>query len=150
MAAPPAPESPEALATRVRNSFNRQGMMRTLRASLEHIERGKVIVRVPFDVAFTQQDGFFHAGITATLADTAGGYAGYTMFAPDASVLTVEFKVNLLRPATGPYLEAVGQVVKAGRTLTITQAEVFAHDRQRTLVALCQQTLIQVRPGQQG
>ena len=125
-------------------------MMRTLRASLESIEPGRVVVRVPFDVALTQQDGFFHAGITSTIADTAGGYAGYSVFAPDAAVLTVEFKINLLRPAIGEYLEAVGQVIKAGRTLTITQAEVFAHDGKRTLVALCQQTLIQVLPGQKG
>jgi uncharacterized protein (TIGR00369 family) len=134
----------------VRASFERQGMMRTLRASLESIEPGRVVVRVPFDVALTQQDGFFHAGITSTIADTAGGYAGYSVFAPDAAVLTVEFKINLLRPAIGEYLEAVGQVIKAGRTLTITQAEVFAHDGKRTLVALCQQTLIQVLPGQKG
>ena len=125
-------------------------MMRTLRASLESIEPGRVVVRVPFDVALTQQDGFFHAGITSTIADTAGGYAGYSLFAPEAAVLTVEFKINLLRPAIGEYLEAVGQVIKAGRTLTITQAEVFAHDGKRTLVALCQQTLIQVLPGQKG
>ncbi len=125
-------------------------MMRTLRASLESIEPGRVVVRVPFDVALTQQDGFFHAGITSTIADTAGGYAGYSVFAPEAAVLTVEFKINLLRPAIGEYLEAVGQVIKAGRTLTITQAEVFAHDGKRTLVALCQQTLIQVLPGQKG
>ena len=125
-------------------------MMRTLRASLESIEPGRVVVRVPFDVALTQQDGFFHAGITSTIADTAGGYAGYSVFAPDAAVLTVEFKINLLRPAIGEYPEAVGQVIKAGRTLTITQAEVFAHDGKRTLVALCQQTLIQVLPGQKG
>jgi uncharacterized protein (TIGR00369 family) len=134
----------------VRASFERQGMMRTLHASLESIEPGRVVVRVPFDVALTQQDGFFHAGITSTIADTAGGYAGYSVFAPDAAILTVEFKINLLRPAIGEYLEAVGQVIKAGRTLTITQAEVFAHDGKRTLVALCQQTLIQVLPGQKG
>jgi uncharacterized protein (TIGR00369 family) len=134
----------------VRASFERQGLMRTLRASLESIEPGRVVVRVPFDVALTQQDGFFHAGITSTIADTAGGYAGYSVFAPGAAVLTVEFKINLLRPAIGEYLEAVGQVIKAGRTLTITQAEVFAHDGKRTLVALCQQTLIQVLPGQKG
>ena len=122
--------------------------MRTLRASLESIERGRVVVRVPFDVSLTQQDGFFHAGVTSTIADTAGGYAGYSVFTPGAAILTVEFKINLLRPALGDYLEAVGTVVKAGRTLTITQAEVFACDDKRTLVALCQQTLIQVLPGE--
>jgi uncharacterized protein (TIGR00369 family) len=143
-------ESAEALAARVRGSFESQGMLRTLRASLESVEPGRVVVRVPFDASLTQQDGFFHAGVTSTIADTAGGYAGYTMFAADASVLTVEFKINLVRPAIGQYLEAVGKVVKAGRTLTITTAEVFAQGQERTLVAVCQQTLIQVRAGQKA
>ena len=90
-----------------------------------------------------QQHGYVHAGIVATLVDSAGGFAGFTLFPADSSVLTVEFKLNLLAPATGDRLVAEGFVVKPGRTLAITRGEVHAEKGgKRTLVALMQQTLI--------
>ena len=94
----------------------------------------------------SQQHGYVHAGVLAALVDTAGGYAGFTLFPRDASVLTVEFKLNLVAPARGRRLVAEGFVVKPGRTLAITRGEVYAESGQaRTLVALMQQTLIVMR-----
>src|SRR5690606_25492558 len=91
----------------------------------------------------TQQHGFFHAGATSSIADSAGGYAGYTLFPENSSVLTIEFKINLVAPAKGDLLEATGKVVRSGRTLTICQLEVHAIEgEERTLVAVGQQTLM--------
>jgi uncharacterized protein (TIGR00369 family) len=91
----------------------------------------------------SQQHGYVHAGVVAAIVDTAGGYAGFSLFPADATVLTVEFKLNLLAPAAGERLVAEGFVVKRGRTLTVTRGEVHAErNGARTLVALMQQTLI--------
>lgn len=130
-------------AARVRQSFLRQGFMTTLGASLTHIGPGRVDIEAPFHPGLTQQHGFFHAGVSSSLADTAGGYAGYTLFAADSSVLTVEFKINLIAPAKGERLRAVGQVIKSGRTLTICDLRVFVRSGdEETLCAVGQQTLI--------
>src|SRR3546814_977251 len=95
------------------------------------------------DVCSSDLHGFFHAGGTSALADTAGGYAGFTLFPQDSSVLTVEFKINLVAPARGDYLEAVGKVLRSGRTLTICQLEVHAVlNGKKELVAIGQQTLM--------
>ena len=94
----------------------------------------------------TQQHGYVHAGVVGMIVDSAGGYAGFTLFPADASVLTVEYKLNLLAPAEGDRLVAEGFVVKPGRTLVITRGEVHAErDDTRTLVALMQQTLMIMR-----
>ncbi len=99
----------------------------------------------------SQQHGYVHAGILAALVDTAGGYAGYTLFPEDSSVLTVEFKLNLLAPAQGERIVAEGFVVKPGRTLAITRGEVHAERvGQRVLVAMMQQTLIVMRGRAEG
>ena len=91
----------------------------------------------------TQQHGYIHAGIVSTIADSAGGYAGFTLFPDDASVLTVEYKMNLLAPGAGERLVAEAHVVKPGRTLAITRGEVYAETgEKRTLCAIMQQTLI--------
>lgn len=128
---------------RIRDSFQRQGLMAHLGATVKEVRHGLVTIRMPFRPELSQQHGYFHAGGTSAIADSAGGYAGFTLFPQDSSVLTVELKVNLLNPAQGDALEAVGKVVKAGRTLTICQLEVFAHNaRGRSLVAIGQQTLI--------
>jgi len=117
--------------------------MRYLGASLGHIGRGEVHIVLPSRPEITQQLGYIHAGATSAIADSAGGYAAFTLFPPDTEVLTVEYKINLLAPAGGDHIEAVGTVVKAGRTLTICRLEVFAgHGEQRSLVAVGQQTLI--------
>jgi uncharacterized protein (TIGR00369 family) len=128
---------------RVRDSFALQGLMVHLGAVLHEVRQGLVVIRMPFKPELTQHHGFFHAGALSAIADTAGGYAGLTLFPEGSSVLTVEFKLNLLNPAQGGYVEAVGRVVKGGRTLTICQLEVFSStDEKRVQVALGQQTLI--------
>ena len=113
-----------AFAERVRASFQRQSVMALIGARLGRVAPGEVEIELPFRPDLCQQHGFFHAGITSTIADSAAGYAGYSLFPADASVLTVEFKINLLAPADGELLRAVGRVVKPGRTLTVTEAEV--------------------------
>jgi len=120
-----------------------QGAMRLIGARLTEVEEGVAEFEVDFRPELSQQNGFFHAGIVSTLIDTAGGCAGATLMQPGAGVLTVEFKVNLLAPANGEKLRARAEVVKAGRTLTITQGKVFVtKDGKETLCALMQQTLI--------
>ena len=129
--------------TRVRDSFARQALMRTIGARLGRIEPGRVEIELPFRADLTQQHGYLHAGITSTIADSAGGYAGFSLFPADSSVLTVEFKINLTAPAAGERFLAVGQVLKPGRTLTICSFEVTAvTGEQRTAVAVGQQTLM--------
>jgi uncharacterized protein (TIGR00369 family) len=128
---------------KVRESFDRQGFMGYLAARLVGLEPGCVAIEADFRPELTQQHGYFHAGVTSSLADTAGGYAGFSLFPPGSSVLTVEFKINLLAPAQGERLRAVGQVIKPGRTLAITDLKVFAIEGgHETLCASGQQTLI--------
>ncbi len=139
------------MQARIRASFERQGLMRHLGARIVHIAPGCVRIVLPSRAEVTQQHGYVHAGATSAIADSAGGYAAYTLFPQDTSVLTVEYKINLLAPAVGDHLEAVGTVLKAGRTLTVCRLEVFGvQDGHRTLVAAGQQTLICVaeRPEQ--
>ena len=139
----PAAEDTAGMQRRVRDSFERQGLMRHLGATLTVIEPGEVRIRLPYRGELTQQHGFFHAGSSSAIADTAGGFAGFTLFPLGSSVLTVEFKINLVAPAQGDYLEAIGKVIRSGRTLTICNLEVFGvRGEQRTLVAVGQQTLI--------
>lgn len=111
---------------RVRESFARQGLMRHLGAELVSLTPGGAEIRLPFRPELTQQHDYFHAGATGAIADTACGYAAYTLMPADASVLTVEYKINLLAPADGDELVARARVVRAGKTLTICLADVFA------------------------
>lgn len=134
--------SPEVRA-RIQDSFDRQGLMRHLGARIAHIAPGRVHIELPSRKEVSQQHGYIHAGATSAIADTAGGYAAFTLFPEDSSVLTVEYKINLLAPAQGDHIEAVGTVRKSGRTLTVCQLEVFGvKDGHRTLIATGQQTLI--------
>ena len=136
------PANPD-YAKRVRESFARQGAMRTIGATLVDVEPGRCAIELVPRPELSQQHGHVHAGIVAAIVDSAGGYAGFTLFPADASVLTVEFKLNLLAPARGERLVAEGFVVKSGRTLTITRGEVHGVEGgRRTLVALMQQTLM--------
>ncbi len=128
---------------RVAESFARQGAMAHLGAELTKVEPGAVEIRLPYRAEVAQQHGFFHGGVVATIADSAGGYAGYSMMPAGSSVLTVEYKINMVAPAKGEALVARGRVVKAGRTLTVCTVEVFALDQGReTLCSVMQQTLI--------
>ena len=111
--------------TRVRRSFARQAFMHTLNVELVPLAPGEVDLAMPHRPEFTQQHGYFHAGATATIADTAAGYAALSLFPRGTGVLTVEFKINLLRPAEGERLIARGRVIKPGRTLTICRSEVY-------------------------
>lgn len=130
---------------RVEASFARQGLMRHLGARLTHIARGRVHIELAARPEVTQQHGYIHAGATSAVADSAGGYAALTLFPADTEVLTVEYKINLLAPAAGEFIEAIGTVLKPGRTLTICRMEVFSvRDGQRTLVAAGQQTLFRI------
>ena len=142
----PAPTFKPAFAgyaDRVRASFARQGAMALIGARLREVAPGFCSIEVAPRAEISQQHGYVHAGIVATIVDSAGGYAGYTLFPEDSSVLTVEFKLNLLAPAEGERVVAEGHVVKPGRTLAITRGEVYAErNGARSLVALMQQTLI--------
>lgn len=125
----------------VRASFAAQGIMNLLGATMRTVEPGFCIIELPFNPNLTQQDGFFHAGATSTIADSAGGYAAYSLMPPGSRVLTVEFKVNLLSPAKGERLQAEASVIKSGRNLTVASIHVNAiRDEQSTLCAIMQQT----------
>ena len=112
--------------TRVRDSFDRQAMMRTLAARLERVAPGRVDISMPYDVNFTQQHGFLHGGTVAAVLDTACGFAGYSLMDAESAVLTAEFKINFLAPAQGTDFRFEGRVVKAGRTLVPTEGRALA------------------------
>lgn len=136
---PPDPD----FAARVRGSFDRQAAMRTIGASLIRLEPGYADIRLPYREDLTQQHGFIHGGITGMIADSACGYAGYSMMPADASVLTVEYKINMLAPGAGDALIARGRVLKPGRSLVITQCDVYAvKDNEEKLCAVMLQTLM--------
>ena len=119
------PRNP-AFAQVVRESFARQAHMATLGASITHLAPGAVDLSAPFAPQFTQQNGFWHAGAIASLADSANGYAAFSLAPAGTDVLAVEFKINLLAPAQGEQFVARGRVLRPGRTLTVAQAEVWA------------------------
>jgi uncharacterized protein (TIGR00369 family) len=109
---------------KVQASFDRQGLMKTLGGRLLRVDPGHVEIELPFSDVVTQQHGYFHAAAVTAIADNAGGYAALTLMRPDEEVVAAEFKVNLLRPAIGPRLVADARVVRAGRTLIVSQATV--------------------------
>jgi len=132
-------------AERVRDSFARQGAMQTLGARLGLVAPGAVDIEFDWAPALTQQHGFLHAGMVATALDSACGYAGFTLMAEDAAVLTIEFKINLLAPARGERFRMEGRVLKPGRTITVCEGRAFAHDGdQKKLVATMGCTLMAV------
>ena len=130
---------------RVRESFSKQKLMQTIGATLTKVLPGEVEISLEFRDDLTQQHGFIHAGIVATLADTACGYAAFSLMAPDAAVLTVEYKINLLSPAVGESLIACGRVTKPGRTLTVCSGDVFAvNNGEKKLVATILATMMSI------
>jgi uncharacterized protein (TIGR00369 family) len=112
-------------ARRVQGSFDRQGLMLTLGARLAELKPGLAEIRVPYRHELTQQHGYFHAGVSGAIADSACGYAAYSLMPQDSSVLTVEYKLNLLTPAEGEELIARARVVRSGRTLKICAADIY-------------------------
>ena len=130
----------------VRQSFAQQSIMELIGASLTLVEPGVVEITLPYRKDLTQQNGYLHAGIITTIADSACGYAAFTLMPEGSGVLSVEFKVNLLRPAKGDRLLARAEVIKAGKTLTVVRADVFAlTENKRTLVATMQGTMMCLR-----
>lgn len=124
-------------------SFDKQTAMHLIRATLPVVEHGRTEIHVPHWDGIEQQHGFVHGGVVGMIADTAAGYAAMTMVSSSASVLTVEYKLNLFIPADGEKLIARGQVVRPSRTLIVTKAEVFAIKAgKETLCALMQQTIM--------
>jgi uncharacterized protein (TIGR00369 family) len=119
------PKDPN-FADRVRASFARQRMMQTLGVEITRLAPGEIELAMPYEAAFTQQHGFIHAGIMATVMDSACGYAAFSLMPTDAAVLTVEFKTNLLAPAKGERFLFRAHVVKPGRTLTVCDGQAFA------------------------
>lgn len=111
---------------RVRSSFSRQKAMVLIGARLTGVAAGRIEIRLPYKAELTQQHGYIHGGIVGTIGDSAGGYAAYTLMPSDSSVLTIEYKMNLLAPADGEELIARGDVLRAGRTLVVARADVFA------------------------
>jgi uncharacterized protein (TIGR00369 family) len=129
----------------VRNSFAGQKVMQLIGASLTLVEVGAVDITLPYREDLTQQNGFVHAGIITTIADSACGYSAYTLMPPDSDVLSVEFKINLLKPAKGKKFVAEGRVLRSGKTLTVARCDVFAfQDADRELIAAMQATLIRL------
>jgi len=112
--------------SRVRSSFSRQSVMATIGARMTEVLPGLVEIELPFRSDLSQQHGFIHAGIVTTICDSACGYAAFTLMPADASVLTVEFKVNLLSPAKGDTLIARGRVTRPGKTITVCAGDVYA------------------------
>jgi uncharacterized protein (TIGR00369 family) len=134
-----------AIEQRIRGAFARQGMMTTIGASLVAVREGEVEIALPFSAALTQQHGFIHGGVVTTIVDSACGFAALSMMPAEAAVLTIEFKVNLLSPAKGESLRAVGRVVRAGRTLMVCIGDVFAEEAGRSKqVALMTTTMMVV------
>jgi len=131
--------------TKVRDSFSRQKFMGLINAKLFKVEPGFCEIHVPYDVNLTQQHSFFHAGIVGAIADNAAGYAAFSLMDKNSSILTVEFKLNLISPADGELLIGKSQVLKYGRTLTICRSDVFiVKGGVEKLCAASQSTLIEL------
>ena len=140
------PRNPD-FASRVRQSFDAQTVMQTINASLGEVEPGRVVIELPYQTELTQQHGFIHAGISSTIMDSACGYAAFSLMPADAEVLTIEFKINLLSPASGERFRAIGVVRKSGRQVFVSEADLFAHSGDsEKLVASMTGTLMAVYP----
>jgi uncharacterized protein (TIGR00369 family) len=126
-----------AFAEEIKQSFAKQTILRLIGAELTRVEPGIVEITLPYRDDLTQQHEYLHAGIVTTIADSACGYAAYSLMPPNSEVLSIEFKVNLLRPAKGELFLASAEVVKSGKTLTVVRADVFVLNQaqERTLIA---------------
>jgi len=109
----------------VERAFQEQGFMKHLGVQLIKVEPGYCELHIPFQENLDQHHGYFHGGVIGSLADVSGGFAGYSLLPEDKAMLTVEYKLNIIAPGQGDYLKGVGRVVKAGRTLTVTEIQVF-------------------------
>lgn len=129
---------------RIKDSFETQGLMKTLNAELVSIEKGVVKISVDFSEGLSQQHGFFHAGVATSIVDSACGYAALTMLPEDMEVLSVEFKINFLKPVQTDKLIALGKVLQSGKTLTICEGYVYDNS-EKNLISKMTATMISVR-----
>ncbi len=136
---------------RIRRSFDRQAAMATIGAELTRVEQGSVEIELPFDEKLTQQHGFLHAGIISAALDAAGTYAAYSVIDPDASILTIEFKVNLMSPGRGERFLFRGEVTKPGTTIIVSDGRGYAisQDGPAKLIASMTGTMMVIR-GREG
>ena len=139
-----APRDPD-FAARIRESFAAQGALAALDARIVSLEAGLCAIRLPYGPAVTQQQGLFHGGVIATVADSAGGYAAMSLTPPGTQVVTVEYKINFLIPARGAALVATGRVLRSGRTLSVAEVDVVVEGAAET-VAVAQQTIYAIAP----
>jgi uncharacterized protein (TIGR00369 family) len=129
---------------KIEESFKQQGLMKTLSATLESVEQGRITISVPFQESLTQQHGYFHAGVLTSIVDSACGYAALLTAAEGHEVLTVEFKINFLKPAKAKRLIAIGQVIQSGKTLTICEGTVYNETKDK-VIAKMMATIIAVK-----
>jgi uncharacterized protein (TIGR00369 family) len=145
-----APSDPD-FEKKIRQSFKHQGVMQSLRGELVSVQPGYVELHLPFSEAVAQQHGFFHGGMVATAADSASGYATYTVLDEDEECLSAEFKINFLSPARGEKLIARGRVLKAGRTLVVAEATVaVVRDSEEIDCAIMVHTLMRAKHVKSG
>jgi uncharacterized protein (TIGR00369 family) len=136
-----------SIQPRCQESFERQGMMVRHGARMLEADAGRCVLEMPWREDLTQQHGYFHAGVTTSLCDSAAGYAALTVMPQSADVLSVEFKINLMAPADGQTLRAVGEVIRSGRTLVVVKATAFAvKDGEERACAEFLGTMIAVQP----
>ncbi|MBX3598686.1 MAG: PaaI family thioesterase [Rhizobiaceae bacterium] len=141
---------PADFEERVRASFAKQQAMSTIGAELTHVAPGTIEIELPFDERLTQQHGFLHAGIISAALDSACGYAAFTLMPPEAGVLTIEFKVNLLAPGKGQRFLFRGSVTKPGRTIIVADGEAYAmNDGEAKLIATMTGTMMTIT-GREG
>lgn len=137
--------------TRVRASFERQQIMKTMGAEMIRVNAGEVEIEMPYRPELTQQHGFLHAGIISTALDSACGYAAYSLMPVDAAVLTIEFKVNLLSPGRGERFHFRGSVTKPGRTIIVADGQAYAYDAESNAKLIATMTAtIMVVSGRDG
>ena len=133
------------MTERVTRSFESQSMMKTLRARIHKVLKGKVSIEVPLLPSMLQQQGYAHAGLTFSIGDSAAGYSAFTLMPENQEVMTAEIKINLLAPADGELMRAEGKVVKNGKRLVIVTSEIYAFkNRKKELIAIMQGTMIPV------
>ena len=139
-------DRPTDFRARIRESFEKQAVMRTIGAELTLIEPGTIEIELPFDEKLTQQHGFLHAGIISTALNTAGTYAAYSVLDPDASILTIEFKVNLMSPGRGERFLFRGEIIKPGNNLIVADGRAYAlSDGPTKLIASMTGTMMVVK-----
>lgn len=137
---------------KIEASFARQGLMKALGGRLLTVDAGRVQVELPYSDLVTQQHGYFHAAAVAAIADNAGGYAALSLMRPEEEVVAAEFKINFLRPAVGQRLVADASVLRAGKSLVVSQATVTAFAGEAsTVVAVMLQTNFRIAaPSSEG